>query len=1467
MPNTIEEQVCDAIDVLVDKRISKLQFDKTVRATIKSVEDASIGKYLVQYQDSIFYAYSDPDKSYKVGAQVYIQIPSNDFSKTKTIIGSVKKLGVEYLTAVSAEQRMTKIGTNILTSKKQVNFCSYDENSSQELLTDYVGVITEDLDVYKVDSEYFMIGMTVQTALPSEQQGSGGNYGIKVQAEYYTAAQRESLGDDRTPVTRTYILDVNNMLGQPYKYLQPSQQSAIFTIDGKNLKSIKSIKAFCEGFPHHEEGHEEDIFLSDFQVFFMQPLSDTELSTSSLKILTPYGSYFTSDNDDTKYLEAELKLKGKKVNFNEQNVDFYWFIKDTSITASDKLYYSAYAGQGWRCLNQAQTHDEITQFVAEGYRKHIMPSLAPAAVNTFKCVAVYNDTFLSASIKIQNKVNDAPKISITSSAGTKFYFDNGITTLTCEVIPVKQNYIYYWGHRNKDGILIQEQDRTDKITAIISQSTDFVTYECTVYQQETIIGSAEIVLTNGTPQNEYVLVINDGTKVFKYDEYGVSPASNATAAADRITISTLTFDIYNDQGQVVTPMSSGEKEKLCDIKWVWPDKDYTMLELKSGTLTPKTIVNPTTNQLIYRQVLEGSATLTYGIKNRYDINATDNNIRLEVSFQGHNLVASTNFTFVKQGQLGTNGTKYITRIVPNPSTGVVEEYYLQNNGNIIGWHRQLEKKYNDTTGKTSIEEKYIFQEGSNAPFKVEVWDGAETARKTIKTGANTWKILDAIDIVKDSEDNKNHFKKIAPNISIDDKTGVISVKKSITASNYTPVSTIIQATVTSNAFSELAKNYYATYPLTVAKVPAGEHAIVTGGFKECMFNSDGTRSSFDTKPFALKIFKADGTVINPKAKWEISWTGQIKEGTSVTISPPGVFDSERTNNYIVCTYGNNYKIIVSINFYLNRYGMAAMNDWDGTSIKINNKEGGKDGGGQYILAPQIGAGTKDTSNRFTGITMGKSFGVNGDNTSSQIGLMGFKEGERSIFLDAKTGKAIFGTSGSSQIVISPERYGSAPRGSIYSANYWKWDKPDGTPRAKTDDEKIADEKSEDEGGTGIGNGLLIDLVTPRIRFGSGNFYVQPNGYIHAGGGGDIASWQITNDYLRSKDSSTTLYATNTDLNKERSLFKKILVKDKNNREVFKVYNDGTFAADNGRFKVQQNGNIIARLGEIAGWKISRSASTADGQIKSSSGNTVLHQNGLIECSNLQASSTGHIGGWLIGTDTLSTANGGNITMSSRSGKISGKNGVWQINSDGTAKFTNVEITGDQHTSTLSWGRGKFQVHDDGSMYAYSGNIGKWKLSTDGFTSEDGTSVVITPNGGLKLGNSFSVSSGGTLTASDGHVGGWGIGQHQLKAGNTILSDNGTITCSNLIATNTGKIGNWSISEGSLIGNGSVLSTSGLTTSGTLQVGGNASVSGYVNASGVFVNSVQVVTVGSYSGSCSVTVDGVTYEGSCSVTLN
>ena len=99
------------------------------------------------------------------------------------------------------------------------------------------------------------------------------------------------------------------------------------------------------------------------------------------------------------------------------------------------------------------------------------------------------------------------------------------------------------------------------------------------------------------------------------------------------------------------------------------------------------------------------------------------------------------------------------------------------------------------------------------------------------------------------------------------------------------------------------------------------------------------------------------------------------------------------------------KITFPVHLGLNTYELSSLNGWDGQSIELNDKE-------NYIIAPQIGAGVKDTAtNHFTGIVMGAVTNPTEDglyDASQNVGLLGYAKGEQSIFLDAKTGSATFG---------------------------------------------------------------------------------------------------------------------------------------------------------------------------------------------------------------------------------------------------------------------------------------------------------------------------------------------------------------------------------------------------------------------------------------------------------------------------
>lgn len=106
---------------------------------------------------------------------------------------------------------------------------------------------------------------------------------------------------------------------------------------------------------------------------------------------------------------------------------------------------------------------------------------------------------------------------------------------------------------------------------------------------------------------------------------------------------------------------------------------------------------------------------------------------------------------------------------------------------------------------------------------------------------------------------------------------------------------------------------------------------------------------------------------------------------------------------ITCTYENGFeKIIVwqqPLVLSISRYDYDLTNKWAGGAVTINGQEA-------TVMATAFGAGTKDTEkNTFTGILMG-SFAKNHEYETVN-GLYGFNKGISTFGIDAKTGDAYF----------------------------------------------------------------------------------------------------------------------------------------------------------------------------------------------------------------------------------------------------------------------------------------------------------------------------------------------------------------------------------------------------------------------------------------------------------------------------
>lgn len=1392
--NQISEAILNAIDIISDKKISKAEFSSTIQGTIVDCKDASLGKYLVKYQDSLLEAYStSPSVTYSKDSLVYIFVPDGNLKEYKVILGTTKQLGTNYIEEFTGEEYFDA-GENFISSDYTIEMSSYqtkqyelfNRNEESNIIT-----LSDNIANEIRNANYLKMTGTIQTGLPYDQKRNG-HYGVRI-----TLIMKNSATGVEEP--QDYYFDNNNFFGNPYEYTIASNQTVSCQIDSDNFVAVDRIVCFVQDFPNQVEQEEEppaaDIFIYNFAINGSYKLSDSEKSSVAIVLKAERGYTFGKDSsdNDTRPIVANLRVKMKEVNLEQQNVQIYWFIQDLKITSRSPQYLN-YGGMGWRCINEKVISDSETpnRFNPSPSIEIKKEDVAFSKQTKFKCVAIYDNKSYSKQFLIFNQ-GASYEVTLTSSQGTSFHHSAGHPNLICQVwseedgerteITDQENKIFKWqvcNYQNKttdiiedDVLYIEALKNRAEIEGAVGVETywnqicevdgyydDFglskqdglktykqfydlyneiissyennqhlkrnvlyninlqeiinsSTFRCSCYEKkdddiQQLIGTASIEIKN-TPasSNGYVLVINHGDQTFLYNEEGASLHSNAID--EPYQLFDLSYTLYYNGNEI----KQEDLRNGTTVTWKVPIEN-TMLDMGSNEYITDTENN-----------------LPIGVKNTYDNNLSNNDIYLIMQYKDQTFITKTNFTFSKQGQNGTNGTKYQFKLKVKDNKEPVITY---------------------KNGQWEPESLIIEPELWNNGIKTEI------------NGILNWKILK--DNLKDSSSMlSNDFRPVIQEGSnLKDRQFNLQERPQIVEG----LSNIIEAQY-SNGPDRY--KYYADLPISSIIQQSEDDRynvrIKPGtGFRYVTYSNDGTKPSYRKgDPFEVNIYK---TIINDieeevtnyqneefTYEWEVlpreSKLLQIvseNDGNICTVIPVNVFTKgNQADNALLLTVkkeGEPFaQVHIPIHFMLNRYENRALNDWSGTAIEINNEDG-------YILTPQVGAGKKNQDNSFTGIIMGqtKTKDKNQTGFKDQTGLFGYAAGARSIFLDANTGSAQFGLATKGQIKIDVD--GPA---TIKSSDY---------PEKEEDPKK----------------GMQIQFSDPpHIKFGSGNFEVNPEGHIHAVGGGDIAGWQISDDSL--SKGYVTLSSNN----------------DEPTNQAIKV-TDG----EKNIFSVDYRGYLHSEQGDIAGWTIEPNRLFKD---------------------NVGMASTGEHAFWA-GNSFYVNHNG---TLHSSQGDIGG----WQIKADRLEK-NNVGLSPTYTTNTPNafWAGNVFHVTHDGYLYAKNGEIGNWRFGNNGLygggsasTYNGNNSGVYVGADGIRLGNTFHVDPSGRLYARAGDIGSCTITNGGLSGNGWYINGGGSAKFTDVII-NGASVTRMMTATGSggISGGGSSIGSGGVSLArGSTKVGG------------------------------------------------
>lgn len=502
-----------------------------------------------------------------------------------------------------------------------------------------------------------------------------------------------------------------DMLGDPKSFYSYSPQYNLYDLDVENFIRIDSVTFTCDGFTT-EDYPKDDIFIKDVKIYFLKEISAVN-GDFKLKISQTDGNVFTSQSS-AEQLPVELKLlyKNKVVN---SEAAFYWYKKNSLVT-KDSLDYEYHGGTGWAYLG--------TKYSAETCYFPANDNLAYK--NEYKVVAVHDATTTLSDTFILYNESAEKEVTIESSLGDTFYFDEQNPVLTCSILPevstgdtikyvwnkTDDNYQTRTDYTKSADELTKERDaaintangagvtqikRTyatqiedaSKITFLTKDSSGSqvansqkIEYSLKDITSTTItLGCTVFILPGGVETNQYEVGSSSITLTNKkkgaandynitiengsqFFQYTESGVSPAanSQGEDKIEVKSLSCKFYSPNGM---EMATG----AYSVRWEVPTSN-TLITVSEDILDTTTFTEYNDTRYVYN-----GYTFPFEIAETYNSSYTNNQIKCVITYDGEEYYKYTNLTFLKVGENGTNGTDVSVKVVP---TAMVEDGKIDN---------------------------------------------------------------------------------------------------------------------------------------------------------------------------------------------------------------------------------------------------------------------------------------------------------------------------------------------------------------------------------------------------------------------------------------------------------------------------------------------------------------------------------------------------------------------------------------------------------------------------------------------------------------------------------------------------------------------------------------------------------------------------------------------------------------------
>lgn len=885
----LTNQLLDAIELIADKKVGAARYDKTIQATIVSCVDAQTGKYKIKYQGNMFYAYStDTSTTLNNGISVYVNIPENDFSKVKTIIGTVANQGNLSSSIITENQRYEEIGIDCIIDNmpKQPIKINKDDTlllySKDSFMHEAISEVLQEEFLLNVNrGKAFLLSATFTTNF--EDVIANKEYSLVLTCKY-----KNDNKDSNSNIV--YTFSSKNMTGNPLMYSMPTVQTRYFRFT-EELEEISKIEIVTSGFQPKDE-----LLIKELKLIPCRYLDNNEITTRHLRIKRPWGSQFT-DSKTSLIARAELVENGRLVTLDANKIRYLWFIEQPDATD-----YEDIVGTGWVFLNDTGSNPECT------YQK----TLFKQRFRNIKCVLLYqlNDieennpsaTYIATSQFFNNypeypdsyfSIEKSVSRSGPFEAATSHNFSSGGEQIYLRALPIepkvtseqeKRQYKVNWVYKNINGDYttesIADPDSQDPNNIIYIEAAKLNNvsreYIACYYDNTNFIGQQSFNIGFTSAENlDYDINIINGDITYMYNEYGLAPT--AVATENKVIIKQLELSILDKKTSFLIFGEDIAKIAKDNITWYITANDKDRLVDFTDVITEDG--KPVTVSIGGVEYIQAQgATLAYTLKEKYNSRANSNNIKVKVIYNNTAIWGTTNIQCYKVGDPGAIRGSYfidITQVQPTDN----------------GYEKLNEQPYfNSFHYELNDENKLI---APSLFLQARVWDGQEWLKD--ESLAVDWEILNELPQLY-SEEGRNslntlissfvkHGTSICQFIPKEIDNGASYLNDNVLfSSDFFPLAQLIRVKLTITLNNE-KKYFYRTIPIAVVMEARNTiyndkekkrhlQIVDNSGFKYIKFDSAGQNPIYDANsPFEVGFIDEDKNLIQDQvntyhAQWE-----------------------------------------------------------------------------------------------------------------------------------------------------------------------------------------------------------------------------------------------------------------------------------------------------------------------------------------------------------------------------------------------------------------------------------------------------------------------------------------------------------------------------------------------------------------------------------------------------------------------